>query len=162
MQQVQTNEIGNETMAPDSTQPIELRIERTFDAPCETVFDAWIERDQASQWFGPEGFTIPLCEVDGTEGGSYRMCMRDPEGGEHVVTGSYVEISRPDRLVFTWAWEEDGVVGHSTEVIVEFAANGDKTDLVLIHRGFETEESMNGHNMGWTSSFESLAELLAA
>lgn len=59
-------------MAPDSTQPIELRIERTFDAPCETVFDAWIERDQASQWFGPEGFTIPLCEVDGTEGGSYR------------------------------------------------------------------------------------------
>ena len=49
MQQVQTNEIENETMAPDSTQPIELRIERTFDAPCETVFDAWIERDQASQ-----------------------------------------------------------------------------------------------------------------
>jgi len=166
MEQVQINETGNQkdnlAMARDSMTPLELRIDRTFDAPQEMVFDAWIERDQAAQWFGPEGFTIPLFEMDGTEGGSYRMCMKDPEDTEHFVTGKYVEIDRPNRLVFTWAWEEDGVAGHATEVIVEFTANGDKTDLVLTHRGFESEDSMNGHNQGWTSSFESLKKLLAA
>jgi len=90
------------------------------------------------------------------------MCMREPDGTDHYVTGTYIEISRPDRLVYTWAWEEDGVVGQATEVTIELSANGDKTDLVLTHRGFESEDSMNGHKMGWDSSFESLDKLLAA
>jgi len=149
-------------MAPDTTQPIELRLERTFDAPVEMVFDAWVEREQASKWFGPGGYTVPLCEMDAQEGGTYRMCMREPDGTDHFVTGTYVEISRPDRLVYTWAWEEDGVAGLATTVTIDFKANGDKTDITLHHSGFESEESMNGHNMGWTSSFESLDQLLAA
>ncbi|MBT3991842.1 MAG: SRPBCC domain-containing protein [Rhodospirillaceae bacterium] len=166
MEQVQTNETGtakdNSVMAPDSVTPIELKIERTFDASPEMVFDAWVERDQVAQWYGPEGMAVPLCEMDSTIGGSYRVCFQEPDGTDHIVVGSFKEIDRPNRLVFTWGWEEDGVVGQVTEVSVEFAANGDKTDLTLTHRGFETEDGMNGHKMGWTSSFESLAKLLAA
>jgi len=148
-------------MAPDTTSSIELRLERTFDAAPEKVFDAWVEREQAMQWFGPHGYTIPLCEMDSQEGGTYRMCMREPDGTDHFVTGTFIEISRPNRLVYSWAWEEDGVAGHATEVTIELTANGDKTDLVLTHRGFESEDSMGGHKMGWESSFESLDELLA-
>jgi uncharacterized protein YndB with AHSA1/START domain len=162
MDQLQTNQTEKQTMAPDTMQPIELRLERTFDAAPEMVFDAWVEREQASKWFGPHGYTVPLCEMDAQVGGTYRMCMREPDGTDHFVTGTYIEISRPDRLVYTWAWEEDGVVGHATEVTIELSANGDKTDLVLTHRGFESEDGMNGHKMGWNSSFESLDELLAA
>jgi len=165
VEQSQLNQKENKPMesrAPDLTQPIELRIERTFDAPQEMVFDAWADHDQAVKWHGPEGFTVPTCEMDVSEGGIYRMCMREPDGTDHIVTGQYVVVDRPNRLVFSWAWEEEGVAGHATEVTVEFTANGDKTDIVLIHRGFESEESMNGHNMGWTSSFDSLAKLLAA
>lgn len=148
---------GHQKMAND---PIELRLERTFDAPRDLVFQAWADPEQMKQWWGPEGFTLPFCEMDVKAGGAYRCCMKEPDGAEHWVQGVYEEITAPEKIVFSWAWEEDGIPGHVTTVTVEFFENGDKTDLVLVHSGFESEESSQGHNQGWTSSFDKLATLL--
>ena len=142
---------------------IELRIERTFDAPREIVFQAWVDPEQRLKWWGPEGFTIPFFEMDARPGGSYRSCMTDPGGDEHWVQGEFIEIIEPEKIVVTWAWEEDGVPGLVTTVTVDFIENTedrDQTDLILVHSGFESEESRDGHNMGWSSSFEKLATIL--
>jgi len=148
-------------MAPDTNSQLELKIERTFDAPRDLVFQAWTEKDHMIKWWGPAGFTIPRCEIDLREGGRYRTTMREPDGTDHIVAGVYREISPPEKLAFTWAWEENGVPGHEMLVTVDFEEDGDKTRLTLTHTGFENEESREGHNQGWCSSFECLTEILA-
>ena len=155
---VNQNQTGTQTMAND---PIQLRIERTFDAPRDLVFQAWADPEQMKQWWGPEGFTIPFFEMETKPGGAYRSCMKDPGGDEHWVQGEFLEITEPEKIVMTWAWEEDGVPGLVTTVTVDFIENGNQTDLVLVHSGFESEESRDGHNMGWNSSMENIAKLLA-
>jgi uncharacterized protein YndB with AHSA1/START domain len=73
----------------------------------------------------------PLAEVDAREGGSYRLSMRTDEGELHTVSGEYKEISPPERLSYTWAWEEGpepAMAGsESTLVVVEFLEDGDGT-----------------------------------
>lgn len=163
MENLQTANLQTENpkMTPDIGNDLQLVIERTFDAPRDLVFQAWTDKEHMVKWWGPAGFTIPLCEIDFREGGRYRACMREPDGTDHIITGVYQEINAPEKLVFTWAWEEDGVPGHEMLVSVDFAADGDKTHLTLTHTGFENEESREGHNQGWCSSFECLTEILA-
>ena len=88
---------------------LELVITRIFDAPRELVFKAWAEPDRAVRWWGPQGFTTAYCEMDVRPGGAYRVCMRSPEGTEHWQRGVCREVIEPERLVFTFAWEDSGV-----------------------------------------------------
>jgi uncharacterized protein YndB with AHSA1/START domain len=78
------------------------------------------------------------------------------------VSGVYREIAPPRRLAFTWAWEEKGVRGHETVVEIEFAPAGRNTKIVLTQRTFETTESRDNHNKGWTSTFVCLDQFLKA
>ena len=88
--------------------------------------------------------------------------MRSPEGSEHVSRGVYREIVEPERLVFTWAHEnEDGAPGHETLVTVTFAEQGGKTKLTLRQAVFESVKERDSHRGGWNSSMERLAEHLA-
>jgi uncharacterized protein YndB with AHSA1/START domain len=75
----------------------ELVIQRIFDAPRARVFDAWTKVEHVVNWFGPSEFTAPFCEIDFRVGGSYRICMRAPEGEDHWVSGEYREIVEPER-----------------------------------------------------------------
>ena len=110
-----------------------LTITRTFDVPREVVFAAWTDAKQAAQWWGPRGFTTISCEMDARPGGAYRACMRSPEGTRHCRRGTYREIVPPERLVFTFAWEDAaGDLGHETLLTVTFADAGrGKTRLTL-------------------------------
>ena len=86
-----------------------LRIERTFDAPAQAVFDAWTSEEVMRRWFhaDPEWET-PSAEVDLRVGGRLRVVMRDPKVGEdHGASGEYTVIDPPQRLVFTWVWDDD-------------------------------------------------------
>lgn len=148
-------------MSPDALTDISIHIERSFDSPRETVFRAWTERDQLVQWWGPDGYTVPSCEMDVRVAGGFRVCMMEPDGTEHWVVGKYLEIKPPERLAFTWAWETDGVAGPETEVRIDFVEDGEGTKLVVTHSGFESEESSIGHNQGWISSFDCLQRHLA-
>jgi uncharacterized protein YndB with AHSA1/START domain len=140
----------------------ELVITRIFDAPPRLVFKALTERDQLVRWWGPQGFTTPSCKMDVRPGGAYRICMRSPEGTDHWVQGVYREIVEPERLVFTWAWEDDeGKPGHETVVAINFAARGRKTELTLHHGIFESIKARNAHEGGWTSCLDRLVEYVA-
>ena len=84
-----------------------LRISRIFDAPRERVFDAWVNREQFVRWMCPPGVEITLCEVDARRGGAWRIDGRN-ERGVFASSGVYLEVVRPERLVFTWAHHADG------------------------------------------------------
>ena len=140
----------------------ELVLTRILDAPRALVFKALTEPRRVMRWMGPKGFTIPTCEIDLRPGGGYRWCMRSPAGVDHIVRGVFREIVKPERLVFTWAWKgEGGKTGHETVVTYTLAKQGAKTKLTLHHAVFESVESRNAHNQGWTGSLDKLAEFVA-
>jgi uncharacterized protein YndB with AHSA1/START domain len=96
-------------------------------------------------------------------GGAFSACMRSPEGSEHRLHGVYREIVAPERLVFTHAWvDASGTPGPETLVTVTLAERNGRTEMTF-HQGiFASLAARDGHQQGWTSCFERLAELLAA
>jgi uncharacterized protein YndB with AHSA1/START domain len=140
-----------------------LHISRIFDAPRERVFDAWVNRDQFVRWMCPPGVEITLCEVDARRGGSWRIDGRN-EQGVFASSGVYLEVVRPERLVFTWAHHADGdfrrARGHETTVRVELRALGERTELTLIHGSFADTASFENHRRGWDGTFDKFAAFL--
>ena len=80
---------------------LELVITRILDAPPVLVYKAWTSPEHMARWMGPEGFTAPSVKLDVREGGAYHWCIKNPSFGECWTIGSYVEVRRPERLVFT-------------------------------------------------------------
>jgi uncharacterized protein YndB with AHSA1/START domain len=138
-----------------------LRLERTFAASPEEVFDAWTNPTVLKRWWGPQPtWTSPGCEVDLRVGGRYQLRMQDGDGGRvYAVGGEYREVDRPHRLVYTWCWEgDDGPYpGEVSVVSVEFRAEGGGTTVVLDHSELASEESRVGHGAGWAGAFDNLA-----
>ncbi len=140
----------------------ELVITRIFDAPRHLVFRAWTEPDRAARWWGPQGFVTTYWDMDIRPGGAFRVCMRSPQGTEHWKRGVYREVVEPERLVFTFAWEDaEGKPGRQTVVTVTFGERGDKTELMLRQGVFETVATRDDHRRGWTSTLQRFAEYLA-
>jgi uncharacterized protein YndB with AHSA1/START domain len=140
-----------------------LRLERTFNAPLNAVFAAWTSPELLRRWW-PAGsdWETPVAEVDPRVGGSLRLVMRSPDGEEFGGRGEYVEITPPERLVFTWTW--DGHEGHEgTQLIeVEFRDEDGTTSVVLTNRGLRDEEAKRTHREGWEASFDNLDRVLGA
>ncbi len=134
-----------------------LRIERVFAATPQRLFDAWTKADQLVRWWGPEGATASHHDLDIREGGAWTTTMRHADGGENTVSGIYRVIEPPKRLVFTWAWHNDGTRGHETEVALNFEPVDDGTRMVLVQKTFQSDDMCDKHRMGWTSSFNDLA-----
>lgn len=149
-----------ETSNAEAVAPLVLT--RVLPFPRERVFRAWTEVEELKKWFGPAGMSIPLAEMDVRVGGSYRIGMKPAQGDDlYVVVGVFQEITPPERIVFTWKWEDSGPDAPDTLVTVELRPKGDGTELVLTHDRFPTVESRRNHEEGWTSSFDCLAEALA-
>ncbi len=142
----------------------ELTITRTFNAPRSLVFDAWTRPEHLARWSGPEGFTNPQAEMDLRPGGKYRACLRSPDGVEHWVQGVYREIAPPERLVMTHAWEDaSGQPGPASVVTVTLKELGPNRTAMTFHQApFASIASRDGHEGGWSSSFNQLETLLAA
>jgi uncharacterized protein YndB with AHSA1/START domain len=140
-----------------------LSITRLFDAPRELVFEAWTNPDHLAKWWGPAGFTTASCTVNLTEGGGWRTCMRDNVDGVEIwARGTYREIVAPERLVFSFAWEEPpGVPGLDTLVSVTFADRDGKTEMTFQQAVFESAEDRDSHRSGWQGCFDDLAGYLA-
>lgn len=141
----------------------ELLIERVFNAPRELVFRAWTDPDHVAKWFGPRDYPATQVSVDVRPGGSWRGCLRSPEtGAELWVGGVYREIVPPGRLVFTFAWEEEGERGLETLVTISLTERDGKTHMALRQVPFQSVSERDGHRGGWTSTFDRLDDLLAA
>lgn len=147
--------------AQDRAPAIALNLRRTFKAPRERVFRAWTDPEKLAKWWGPESRSCPFAELDPRPGGRWRTCMRAEDGEESWVQGVYREVDPPARLVFTWAWENNGVPGPETLVTIDFVDRGGETEMIFTHAGFETEEGRDLHNEGWTSSLVCLEQALS-
>src|SRR5277367_3850317 len=77
----------------------ELTLVRVYDAPRALVFKAFTDPVHLARWWGPHGYTTPVCEFDARPGGALRIHMRGPDGGVHVTQGEVREIVIPERLV---------------------------------------------------------------
>jgi uncharacterized protein YndB with AHSA1/START domain len=149
--------------AEATTSDRELVMTRIFDAPRSLVFKAWTEPEHMSKWFGPKGFVSTVLRSDLRPGGSYRLHMLGPDG-DHWLQGIYREVIEPERLVSTFAWADaDGRATRPETVLdLTFEDLGGKTRLTLRQTLFESVTARNEHNSGWNSSFDKLAEYLAA
>ena len=162
---------GRWRLAPhggSSQAPVEreLVFTRVFDAPSRLVFKAWTDPKQVARWWGPHGFTNPVCELDARPGGAIRIDMRGPDGVVYPMTGAYQAIVEPERLVFTSA-ALDGAGKPLFEVVntVTFAEQGGKTTQTSKARVVKTTAGaaryLAGMEAGWTQSLERLAALVA-
>lgn len=137
----------------------DLVMTRVFDAPRELVFKAWTETQHVAQWWGPKGFTNPVCELDVRAGGAIRIHMRAPDGVVYPMTGVFQEIVEPERLVFvSSALDESGKSMFDILNTVIFAELGGKTNLTLQARVIKTTELapqyLKGMEAGWTQSLD--------
>jgi uncharacterized protein YndB with AHSA1/START domain len=144
----------------------EIVIARVFDAPRDLVFKAWIDAKQMAQWWGPQGFTNPVCELDVRPGGAIRIDMRGPDGIVYPMTGTFREIVEPERLVFTaMAEDKDGNPLLEAHTTVTFEELGGKTKLTVHARAVGiapiAAQMLEGMEAGWTQSLERLAALVA-
>ncbi|MGD0445295.1 MAG: SRPBCC domain-containing protein [Edaphobacter sp.] len=145
---------------------LEMSLTRRVSAPLEIVFRAWTDARQLAEWWGPKGFTNPVCEADARAGGAIRIHMRAPDGVVYPMTGRYVEIDRPHRLVFTTAaLDGEGRPMFEVRNTVTFTAVAGGTEIALVAEVTSTTPSvpqyLSGMSMGWSQSLDRLGALVA-
>lgn len=135
-----------------------VRIERTFAAPAEDVFDAWTSPEVMRRWLhcGPDWDT-PVAHVDLRIGGEVRVVMRRPDGTVAEMHGEYTLIDRPHRLEMTWTFDDDP----SNEQLIElsFSEFEGATTVVLVNNGISTDERRGAQDWGWNACFDQLGSL---
>jgi uncharacterized protein YndB with AHSA1/START domain len=139
---------------------------RVFDAPRKVVFRAWTDRDQLQRWWGPKGFTNPVCEVDVRPGGAIRIDMRAPDGVVYPMTGTFVEIAEPERLVFiSAALDQNGEPLFEVLNTVTFEEDAGKTKLTVRASVSKIKPGaaryLAGMEPGWSQSLDRLRDRLA-
>jgi uncharacterized protein YndB with AHSA1/START domain len=141
----------------------EIVLTRVFDAPRHLVWDALTQPELLKRWFGPRGWSLPVCEVDLRVGGGFRYILRGPDGSEMGMRGVYREITPPDRSVHTESFDDypgDSVV---TSVLTE---QGGKTTLTatIVYSSKEVRDAVirSGMEHGAAESYDRLAEMLAS
>jgi uncharacterized protein YndB with AHSA1/START domain len=137
-----------------------VRIERTFQAPVEAVFEAWTSEEVMRRWWQAErGWETAAAEVDLRVGGSVRVVMRDPvKDVEYGGGGSYTEIDPPTRLAFTWIWDGET---RRTLIEIDFEEKDGATTVRFVHSGLLDEATVRSHEGGWSNVFDSLGRELA-
>lgn len=140
--------------------PIELQLQRRFDAPVERVWRAWTDPQALMRWFGPAGTQrVLLAETDVRAGGAYQVGFVTADGAEHYASGRYQEILPHRRLVFTWAWRD--TPEEISLITLEFTAAGAGTHLAFLQAPFVDEATRDGHEDGWSGALDRLAHHLA-
>lgn len=135
-----------------------VNVNKTIHAPIEKVFDAWLNPKMLSLFMMPmPGMAESDIENDAREGGDFTITMHvGNEGLPH--TGKYLEINRPDKLVFTWASHRS--VDNSI-VTLNFTKIDDKnTNISLSHVKFIDEEARSDHQGGWGNILDKLDDVM--
>ena len=137
-----------------------FRLKRWFQAPREAVFNAWTNPEILRQWWCPEGWEMMEIKVDLRVDGSFRIGMSRLAGGVPVyVRGIFQEVRRPERLVYTWQWENAFDHMPETRVIVEFRELGPATELLLTHENLPEIPICLQHRSGWLAALDRIERI---
>jgi uncharacterized protein YndB with AHSA1/START domain len=109
----------------------EIVITRVFDAPRELIWDAWTDPKQVVQWWGPKGFSTTIHEMDVRPGGVWRHVMHGPDGSDYPNLSTFLEVVKPERIVYSHGGGRKGDPGAQFEATWTFEAEGNKTRLTL-------------------------------
>ena len=136
------------------TDEYSLTVQREIAAPVEDLFDAWLDAQSLGSWLKPDGIRETRAETDPRVGGMFRIVMVDDESSiEH--TGTYREIDRPRRLVFTWS--SSATRFRDSIVTVTFQPSSSSSTVVEIHQVWlPDEEARVGHHAGWSDALREL------
>jgi uncharacterized protein YndB with AHSA1/START domain len=136
-----------------------VRIERTFDAPAEDVFDAWTSTEVIRRWFKPaKDWQEPSAEVDLRPGGAIRVVMRGPDGTEVGAGGEYTLIDRPHRLEFTWTFDDDP--SNQQMIELEFTEQDGATTVLFVNSNISHEKKRDEQYGGWQTCFDNMERVL--
>jgi uncharacterized protein YndB with AHSA1/START domain len=136
-----------------------VRIERTFAASAEEMFDAWTSPDVMRRWFHCDSaWDTPVADVDLQVGGKIRVVMRRPDGTEVEAQGIFTLIDRPHRLVMTWTFDDDP----SNEQLLElsFTESNGATTVLLVNSRISSDERRDEQTKGWHGCLDELDRLL--
>ena len=139
-----------------------LEITRVVDAPCDVAFKIWTTPQHLVRWWGPKDFTSSTQKLEFREGGAYRHTIHKDDH-HHGMSGVYREIVAPERIAFTFAWDnEAGQPGHETLITVTFEAlAARKTRVTFRQEPFDTIESRDSHREGWGQCLDRMEAYLA-
>ncbi len=142
----------------------EVVVTRVVNAPRRLVFAAWTEPRHLQRWLiGPDGWSMPVCEIDLRPGGRWRYVYRKPSGTEMTLTGSVIEVVPPERLVTTESWGAEWPETVNTVVLTE---SGGRTTITLTitYVSKEARDAALGTGAmdGMDQSFQRLDDLLDA
>lgn len=154
--------IGVTTYATPSDR--EVVVTRVVDAPRRLVFDAMSNPKHVPQWLtGPEGWTMPVCEIDLRPGGAWRYVYRQPNGAEMTLQGSYREVAPPERIVSTESWGPEWPETINTLVLTE-AAGQTTITMTIRYPSQEARDAAlrSGMKDGMDQGFARLDGLLAS
>lgn len=133
----------------------EIVLTRDIAAPRALLFRLWTEPEHLMRWWGPQTTTASSVSVDLREGGAWRHCILTAEGREYWSHGRYLEIVPPERLVFTFAWENrEGKPEHPMQVTVEFRELGEKTRLVFRKAQLPDDTELKLQTGGWEQALD--------
>jgi uncharacterized protein YndB with AHSA1/START domain len=169
---------SNVTLPADAPDFIMTRF---FDAPRALVWKCWMEPSHLARWFGPKGFTCPVCEIDPRVGGRIRLVIRAPDGTDYPMSSIFREIVPQERIVknddmseHSEDWKDmvdpdrKGEAGRRIEAVtrVTFADDGNGT-RVTIRSTFPSLDMRDnfvktGMEQGWSSTLDRLGDLLDA
>ena len=147
-------------MATTDQTALSLEISRRFEAPPERVFDAWLGKEWGD-WLPPRDARCSVVENDPQVGGRFRLHMTMPDNREIEVTGTYREIQRAQKLVFSW---NSDYAKQQMTIAVTFQPDGSGTMMTLRQEGFPNAELHAGYSAGWSGpggSFDKLAAILS-
>ena len=140
--------------------PFDLSMTRLIRAPRERVYDAFVSDAALRVWMCPRGMQVAELAVDARPGGAWRIVMRARDGSLFKVGGFFRELQRPDRVAYTWQWEEGAMAGVTTLIEVSLGERDGATLLELRHSGFPAAAAREGHARGWNGTLNKLTDLL--
>ena len=145
-----------------------LTIHRQFNATAESVFTALTDPKKVMKWWGPKGFTCPMCRIDLRVGGEYLVCMRSPKGEDYWSKGVYLEIRNNERIVVSDSFSDEhgnirtassvGLPGSwpsTLTISVDLHFQDGETSLILIHEGLPLQ-LVESCRAGWNEMLDRL------
>ena len=135
---------------------------RVVDAPRELVWEAWTNPGHVPNWLlGPDGWTMPVCEIDLRPGGAWHFVWRRSDGTEMEMRGEYREVEPPERLVHTESWGGDWPETLNTLILSEEDGKTTMAQTVLYPSKEARDAALaTGMKDGASVSFERLDEYL--